>query len=385
MALHPSTLFRSRRAVAAMVGVAALGVGAFAALATSQPPPVAAVATPSPSPTASPTPRRTPRPTPSPSPTPTPVPVAACPLDGLPVAAGMDEHAPALAVQIENHPAARPARNLSRADMVVEATVEGDSTRFTGIFLCDPTEGMTGPVRSARYYNVDLWRDLHVLTVGFGASGGANARFSAAGMPYPNGINGGWPWYRRHGSRAAPHNLYVDLEGLRAGVAGHAGLAALAARVEPVRAPFNFAAQPELPADGQRIASLTIQTASYWRFGWTWDGASSAWLRSDAGSAVVDEVTGDRLAATTVVVQRVTDEVVTGDPDPGGNDRRLHHLVGTGNGTIFVGGRAHAARWSRPTAGDGTTWTFANGEPVVLPPGQVWLEIVPTHASVTAR
>lgn len=387
MALHPSTLFRSRRAVAAMVGVAALGLGAFAALATSQPPPVTAASTASPSPTASPTPRRTPRPTPTASTTPTatPAPVAVCPLDGEPVAEGMDEHATALAVQIENHPAARPARNLSKADMVVEATVEGDSTRFTGVFLCDPTEGMTGPVRSARYYNIDLWRDLHVLTVGFGASHGANDRFATAGMPYPNGISGSWAWYRRYGTHAAPHNLYVDLEGLRAGLTANAALAGLAARVDPVRAPFAFAAEPELPADGQRIESVTIRTASYWSFGWTWDGASDTWLRSDAGAAVSDEVTGDRLAATTVVVQRVTEEVVYGDPDPGGNPRRLHHLVGSGNGTIFVDGRAHAARWSRPTAADGTTWTFANGDPVVLPPGQVWLEIVPTHAAVTAR
>lgn len=387
MALHPSTLFRSPRAVAVMAGAAAVSVGIFVAVATGAPQPVTSTSTssPSPSPTASPTPRRTPRPTPTPSPTPTPEPAAVCPYDGLPVADGVDLEATALGVQIENHPAARPARNLSNADMVVEATVEGDTTRFTGIFLCKPTEGMTGPVRSARYYSIDLWQDLHLLTVGFGASPGSNARFESAGMPYPNGINGGWPWYARHGSRAAPHNLYVDLEGMRDGLTGSASLAALAARVEAPRAPFAFDAGAPLPADGDAAGSVSIQTNSYWRFGWDWDGESESWLRSDAGAAVVDEVTGDRLAAKTVVVQIVTQETVYGDPDPGGNPRRLHHLVGSGTGTIFVDGRAFAARWSRPTASAGTTWTFANGEPVVLPPGQVWLEIVPTTASVTVR
>lgn len=391
MTASPSALLRSRRAVAALVGAAALATGVVVAMATAGPGPTASAPTDTATPTAtaSPSPRRTPRPrataTPIPSPTPVPEPVAVCPLDGLPVADGLRIDGTAMAVQIENHPAARPARNLSQADMVVETTVEGDTTRFTGIFLCDRTDGMTGPVRSARYYAVDLWRDLHVLTVAFGSSNGANARFLAAGMPYPDGVRQGWPWYQRYGPRAAPHNLYVDLEAMRGALTTNDALAALAARVEPIRAPFRFEEAPDLPSGGQRIGSIDIRTTSYWRFGWSWDATAGLWLRSDAGIPVVDEVTDRRLAARTVVIQRVTEEVVYGDPDPGGNDRRLHHLVGSGSGTVFVDGRAHAARWSRPTDADGTTWTYADGGAVVLPPGQVWLEIIPTQASVTAR
>ncbi|HET7685928.1 MAG TPA: DUF3048 domain-containing protein [Candidatus Limnocylindria bacterium] len=388
MAPPPSALLRSRSVIIGLIAVVAVATGVALAVATSGPRPTA-VASPTAAstatPTASPSPRRTPRPTPTPTPSATPEPVAVCPLDGLPVADGLRIDATAMAVQIENHPDARPARNLTHADMVVETTVEGDTTRFTGIFLCDRTEGMTGPVRSARYYSIDLWRDLGVLTVGFGASPGALQRFERAGMPYPNGITGAWPWYQRYGARGAPHNLYVDLEGMRGGLTANDALAALAGRTGPLRAPFRFAEEPNLPPDDGRIASIGIRTTSYWRFGWTWDEASGTWLRSDAGVAIVDEATGRRIAARTVVVQRVTEEIVTGDPDPGGNDRRLHHLVGSGNGTVFVDGRAYAARWSRPSDADGTTWTFANGEPVVLPPGQVWLEIIPTHASVTAR
>lgn len=381
----PTALVRSRRTVAVVVAIAALGVGAFFAIVTARPAPVASVASATGSPSATPSPRPTPSRTASPTASPTPTTAATCPLDGMPVAAGLDPLGTALAVQIENHPAARPARNLSNADMVVETTVEGDTTRFTGIFLCDRTEGMTGPVRSARYYAIDLWRDIHVLTVAFGSSNGAHARFVAAGMPYPDGVRQGWPWYQRFGTRAAPHNLYVDLEAMRAALTGDAALAALAARVDPVRAPFAFTVDALLPPDGDQKTNIAIATTSTWRFGWTWDPEASAWQRSDAGQPVVDEVTGDRLTARTVVVQRVTEEIVTGDPDPGGNDRRLHHLVGSGDGTIYVDGQAFAAHWSRPTDGDGTTWTYANGDPVVLPPGRVWLEILPTQASVTAR
>jgi hypothetical protein len=83
-------------------------------------------------------------------------------------------------------------------------------------------------------------------------------------------------------------------------------------------------------------------------------------------------------------VQRVTEEVVYGDPDPGGNTRRLQHLVGEGAGTLYVDGRAIALHWSRPTAADGTIWTYADGgKPVVLRPGVVWWEIIPVQAGLT--
>jgi hypothetical protein len=326
---------------------------------------------------------RSPRVSPSPSATPDAEPVARCPLNGMPLDDPQPLERTALAVQIENHPAARPARNLSRADIVVEATVEGDTTRFTAIVLCQPTEGLTGPVRSARYYNIDLWQDLGVLTVGFGASNGALSRFSAAGMPYVNGITGSWPWFRRAGSNAAPHNLYGDVEAVRAALGANAALDRLAADVRDLRPPFTFDEDAALP-EGRGLQSLEIRTNPYWRIGWRWDAELGAWRRLDAGVEIVDEATGDPLTAGTVVVQRVTQETVYGDPDPGGNPRRLQHLVGSGNGTIYVNGTAIDVRWSRPTATDGTTWTYAaGGDPVVLPPGVVWWEIVPVEASVS--
>lgn len=290
---------------------------------------------------------------------------------------------PALAVQIENHPDARPGRNLSKADIVIESLVEGDTTRFTGIYLCEPTDGMTGPVRSARYYNIDLWQDLRVLTVGFGASPGALQRFANAGMPYPNGMDGG-SWYQRYGPRAAPHNLYVDLEALRADLDTNPRLLALADRVDELRPPWLFSDESPLPDGGREVTSLSIRTNSFWRFGWTWDADLGAYLRSDAGVQISDEATGEPLSFTSVIVQRVTQETVFGDPDPGGNPRRLQHLVGSGAGMLYTQGQAYEIEWERPTAADATTWTFPHtGEALELPPGEVWWHILPHESVVT--
>ena len=394
MSSHPTTPRRqgNRRAlIAGAVGVAALLIGAVVAFAVTSggpgatPSPVAqATDSPSPSPSASPSASPTDSPTPTASPSPTPAPVATCPLDGEPLAEGTELVEPALAVQIENHPDARPGRNLSRADIVIESLVEGDTTRFTGIYLCEETEGMTGPVRSARYYNIDLWQDIGLLTIGFGASPGAVQRFVNSGMPYPNGIDGGWPWYQRYGGRAAPHNLYVDLEALRADLGTHARLKALAERVDELRPPWTFSDDPPLPEDGREVTTLNIRTNSFWRFGWTWDEQLGAYLRSDAGVEIEDEVSGEPLAFTSVIVQRVTQETVFDDPDPGGYPRRLQHLVGSGTGMLYTQGQAYEIEWERPTATDRTTWTFAGtGEPVGLPPGEIWWHILPNESVVT--
>lgn len=371
-------LRRGQLIALAAVVVVAIGAGTWLVLSGSG---GTAIASPTPSPSVEPSP--TPSPSPTPVPTPTPVPAVACPYTGVPVEDEALLAKTALAVQVENNPAARPARNLSNADIVVEAPVEGDTTRFTAIFACQTTEGLTGPIRSARYYNIDLWQDLGALTVGFGASPGSLQRFSAAGMPYVNGITGGWPWFSRFGTHKAPHNLYGDLEALRNTLGNGGKLDALAAKVGPIRPPLTFDPDAVLPT-GKAVAAFEIKTNTFWRFGWSWSAATGLWARQDSGVAVTDEVTGEPLAVATVLVQRVKQEVVYGDPDPGGNARRLQHLVGEGDGTLYAAGRAIAVHWSRPTAADGTKWTYADsGQPVVVAPGPIWWEIIPIAAPLT--
>jgi hypothetical protein len=362
---------------AAVAVVVIVGLGTWLVLGLGKTPPVAA------SPSASASPTAEPSPSSSPAPSPSLAPAVACPLNGLPVADPSLLDRVALSVTIDNHPGARPARNLSNADLVVEVPVEGDTTRFSAIFLCRPTVGLTGPIRSARYYVIDLWQDLHVLTIGFGASPPTLQRLANAGTPYVNGISGGWPWFRRAGAYRAPHNVYGDLEALRSALGSGGAIDRAAAAVEPIRAPIPFDAHAVLPR-GRAVSALEIRTNSFWRFGWSWHEATGRWARQDAGVAVTDEVTGEPLRFSHVLVQLVTQEVVYGDPDPGGNPRRLQHLVGQGDGVLYSGGRAIPVRWSRPTVNDGTHWTYAEGgEPVVLQPGVIWWEIVPITASVT--
>jgi hypothetical protein len=265
--------------------------------------------------------------------------------------------------------------------MVVEATVEGDVTRYTGIYLCRRV-GLIGPVRSGRYYSIDLWQDLHVLPFMFGAGGEAVNRYRAAGMPFVNGIGGGWPYFRRSSNRAAPHNLYADLRLVRNDFDHNARLDQLARRVGKLRPNLTFSKDPRMPS-GRPIRAVRFWTNSYWNFGWRWDPRPGVWRRDEGGVRHIDAGTHQQLSATSVLVQYVREDVVYGPHDPGGYPRRYHHLVGQGKGTLYVHGRAVAVHWSRRGNRWPTEWTYVHGGgQVVLPRGVVWWEILPRYTTV---
>jgi hypothetical protein len=101
---------------------------------------------------------------------------------------------------------------------------------------------------------------------------------------------------------------------------------------------------------------------------------------------MVDAATSEMVLVRSVVVQRVSqDEVFGVDFGVGGNPI-LHYLTGSGRGTAYIDGLAFDVEWSRPDAGSTTTWTHAGtGEPLVLPPGAIWWQILPESAAVTER
>ncbi len=287
-------------------------------------------------------------------------------------------------VQIENNPIARPPSGLNLADLVIEAPVEGDTTRFSAIFMCrEKVEAAVGPVRSMRYFNLDYWQQMRVLTFNFGGAGRVLNRMSGNGMPYVNGITGQWPFFFRAGVWGAPHNVFFDVDAARVQMAEGGSIAPYAERAGEVRAPFAFDDHPSRP-EGRAVGSIGLQTASFWRFGWVWNSRDGQWLRTDGGAPNSDAVTGGRISAKTVIVQVVRQDVLPGELDPGGYPRRYQSLTGEGVGVLYLNGRGYDVHWSRESADDVTTWTYADGgDPVVLPPGRIWWEIVPIGSGIS--
>ncbi|GAA3398236.1 DUF3048 domain-containing protein [Streptomyces roseoviridis] len=280
-------------------------------------------------------------------PRPTPTSAGVSPLTGLPARAG-----PVLAVKIDNVPPARPHTGLADADLVYVEQVESGQTRLMAVYSSRLPDRI-GPVRSARESDIELLRQFDRPVLAYsGAQSALGPLLRAA--PLHLVTEGNTPGaFVRDTDRSAPHNLYLRPARALAAApeAGH---------VKDVGFRFGPA-----PADGTPVNSRTVRFPAT-RYTFTWTPADRAWR------VTMDGRSDGPLKAATVVVQHVTVRPsrfhdFTGAVSP--------YTVTTGSGTarILRDGRVHEARWNRPDAQSGTTYTTPSGAPLNFAPGQVWV------------
>ncbi|MGI8757550.1 MAG: DUF3048 domain-containing protein [Acidimicrobiales bacterium] len=298
------------------------------------------------------------------------------PLTGLRLADGANASRPALAVKIDNldtsGETALPQTGVPKADIVVEEIVEGNITRLVAIFQSQ-SPGRVGPVRSARTTDIHLLPQLGRSLL---AWSGGNKGVSAAVRSSPSIIDVGFDAvpgsYARDRGRRAPHNLYVQADELwsRSGDAP-APNPLFAYRAEG--AGNGSTARGSAGVDltwGGGVASSPV--------GWRWDPALRLYLRSQSGRPHAD-ADGTRLAAQNVVV------LVTPYGQSPADRRSPEALtVGGGEAFVFTNGVLVHGRWDRPSEDRPAALIDDAGAPILLTPGQTWIEF-PRPGGVTPR
>jgi hypothetical protein len=298
------------------------------------------------------------------------------PLTGMPLTDPVGARRPALIVKIDNAPRARPQIGLLQADIVVEEQVEGGVTRFAAIFQSQ-VAGLLGPVRSARSTDIALVADLnHPLF----AYSGANARFLQLVHNAPLidvGYDAAPAIYGRNYQRPSPYNLFTT------GAALFARAPAGASAPGPL---LNYRSVGQPPADpGQAPAAHALIHFSGFAapsVGYDWDPARGLWLRSQDGQPHL-MVGGGQIAPANVIIQFIT-YIPTGLVDQAHTPVYQGQLIGSGAAWILTGGTVVKGHWTRANAAAVTTYTDALGNPVLLTPGQTWIELPAIGTPVTA-
>jgi Protein of unknown function (DUF3048) N-terminal domain/Protein of unknown function (DUF3048) C-terminal domain len=261
-----------------------------------------------------------------------------------------------LAVKIGNTLPERPATGLARADIVYLIPVEGGLSRIMAVFSSHYPR-VIGPVRSARQDDLQLLRQFG--RPAFAWSGAQPqlvpvVRHSRIVDLYAATASG----YFRTVDRVEPYNLYADTRTLLR-QARHASVAR--------NIGFRFGPPPP-GGHHRRTASVSYPAASF-RF--TWSQRKGRWLVWMDGSPAISTGAG-QLSAPTVVIQRVAvglsrflEQGPMMPPDA--------KTVGSGTATVLRNGQAFRARWSRPAAGGGTTFTTDSGKPMTFARGPVWI------------
>jgi hypothetical protein len=261
-----------------------------------------------------------------------------------------------LVVKIGNTVPERPATGLARADIVYLIPVEGGLSRIMAVFSSHYPR-VVGPVRSAREDDLDLLRQF-----GRPAFAWSGAQPRLVPVVEHSRIVDLYALtsraYFRTVDRVPPYNLYADTRTLLK-EANHASVAR----------DIGFRFGPP-PPGGHHLRSKSVSfPAASFRF--TWSRAKGRWLVWMDGSRAISIGAG-QLSAPTVVIQRVVvglsrflEQGPMMPPDA--------HSVGSGTALVLRNGEAYHARWSRPSANGGTTFTTDTGKPMTFARGPVWI------------
>jgi hypothetical protein len=274
------------------------------------------------------------------------------PLTGRVVATGPPKH-PVVVVKIDNSASSRPQVGLGGADLVTEELVEGGITRLA-VFFYETIPDVVGPVRSMRATDIGIVQPAQAVLVASGGAPQTQARLKDAGITT---YTEGGPGFYRDSGRSAPYNLMNRLP-------------ELVKKLDPADPPPPYLPFGD-PADfpkGQPAKGLVASFSAGSSTEFSYQGGHYANTNANADA-------GDQFRAETVLVLRVR----VGDAgylDPAGNPVPETKLTGTGPAMVFNGGRLVRGTWSKDGY-DAPVTLKAGGHDLTLPPGKVWIELVP--------
>src|SRR3954453_5231482 len=284
--------------------------------------------------------------------------VARSPITGLPLTS-TPKH-PIMGLKIDNSANSAPQVGLSAADMVVEELVEGGITRLAAFYLTH-VPAKVGPVRSMRATDIGVVQPLNAVLV---ASGGAPVTVKRVHDAHITTYTEGAKGFYRDTSRAAPYNLFNRLPEL-------AGSLKTPTKEPESYLPFGSSALPK----GRPAGGLTARFSGGSSTSFQYKGGK--YVNTDSNAA-----SGDAFTPDTVLVLRVP----VGDAgyrDPAGNPVPETKFTGKGHAMIFHGGRMVQGTWTKGGY-DSPVRLDQRGKQMELPPGKVWIELVPANGgSVT--
>jgi Protein of unknown function (DUF3048) N-terminal domain/Protein of unknown function (DUF3048) C-terminal domain len=294
-------------------------------------------------------------------------PEPAC-LSGIEPPGGVDPERPAVALKIENSPAARPQSGLENADVVFEERVEGGITRFLAIFHCRDS-AHAGPVRSGRFDDPKIAKPFTSLLVASGSNAIVEREMRRQKLHYfnertvPNGA-----LFRDPPGSVDIHTLFADTKKMRR-------LATEKKVKAPSQSIFEFG---DLEGQGKRARVVTINFTQSNPIEYRWRG--NAWKRSEGGTRFVS-ASGKQISVANVLVQVVRVDNSNTIVDSAGFPSPDIHLEGTrGKAVLFRDGKAIRATWKMGKVGDPPIYRTASGDKLLFARGPIWVELVPSKA-----
>lgn len=272
-----------------------------------------------------------------------------------------------IAVMIDNEINARPQSGLDSAEIIYEIPVEGNITRYMGIYHHLPSEKI-GPVRSARPYFIDKALEFGAIYVHCGGSPQALKDLSTLNVDAFNDLKG-TPVFWRSTDRKMPHNLYTNTKYMRE--------VSETKKLENKSAPeyFKFSDDFSMP-DGAYQKKVLINYSGYYKVSYLYNEEEKVYYRFINDTPMQDKETKNDIKATNIIIEKVGIKVID-------NVGRLQlSNIGKNRGYFLTGGRLIEIEWQKDSRGGKTVYRDLKGNEIELNKGITWIQVVSVNTKI---
>lgn len=277
------------------------------------------------------------------------------------------------AVMINNNHAAWPVCGVQDAYIVYEIVAEGGITRMMAVYK-DKDTAKIGSIRSARHYFIDYAEENDAIFIHWGGSPQAYSRINS-GIDDLDGIalEGSVFFRDKTLKRDYEHTGFTSMENLKDYVDKNGY------RTETNKDLLLNYSVDELEVkdlEGAKSAEkINIKYSDYHSTSYEYDEENKVYMRSMAGKADVDLVTGEQCAVKNIIVYDVSNYTIDDVEDKG---RQEIKNIGSGNGYYITGGYAIPITWEKSTHSSQTVYKYLNGSEITVNDGNTFIQIYPT-------
>lgn len=269
-------------------------------------------------------------------------------------------------VMIDNYYKARPQSGLDKADLVYEIIAEGGITRFLALFYSQEVEKI-GPVRSARYYFVQLARGYNSPYAHAGGSTDGLQTIQKLKVKDLDEINNSGAYFWRDNTRKAPHNLYTSTEKLVAG-AKSKGYALVPLQTMPLGTSWTGTSHRDLKLDYSTANSTYIVT-------WHYNGQEYERMINGEQHVMADKapIKAQNILIFAAPTRDVVKQVLVSEVD----------IIGKGELLYFIGGQQLKGSWEKVSAEAPIHFKDEQGQLIKIKDGQTWIQVCPSLDKLT--
>lgn len=267
-----------------------------------------------------------------------------------------------LAVMFDNHPKARWQAGLKEAEIVFEMPVEPPYTRYMGLYLVNSPENI-GPIRSARPYFVTKALEYDGIYAHVGGSTEAKEDIKKLSIADIDGLTSSNKVFYRQSHKKMPHNLYTNMEVLRATGEERAY------RTIGNHPTFKFY-EDDTPIDGALADRIRLNYAKDNKTEYIYNSSRGDYTRIKDGQVHIDENDKSEIRPKNIIVQYADIKVID-------NEGRLKiDLIGQGRGKYITLGSVRDIVWKKSDRASETKYYYGDMEEIRLNPGQTWIQII---------